>query len=356
MARNAHRSAVHAAALLGLSVVWAYPETSPDGSYSPLTADEINDYLLYNDNIQAVYITSPDYYGNLCDISSISAVCRQYGVPLLVDNAHGSHLGAFDRHPLQLGADMTADSAHKTLPVLTGGAYLHISEAFSPPISAPSAKSAMALFGSTSPNYLVLTSLDLARDWWTREGVQACRQAACQADKLRAMVSETEGLKLGFPHIAAPLKDPLRLTLETTDRADARYLADHLRRQGCEPEMADSRYVVCILSPFNTPADWRRLEKAITSYAAGRSPRPKLPACFSAAPPPFQPEQVLSPREALLRPHAELPASQCIGRIAAQTICPCPPGVAAVVPGERLTADITRWLTEHGYGQIAVTA
>lgn len=356
MARNAHRSAVHAASLLGLDIVWCYPETSPNGSYSPVSASAINNILSSCNNIQAVYITSPDYYGNLCDVASIAAVCRLHGVPLLVDNAHGSHLGAFGRHPLQLGADMTADSAHKTLPVLTGGAFLHISKPFSPHISPQSAKNAMSLFGSTSPNYLILTSLDLARDWWEREGAESCRYAAEEVTNIKELVAGAAGLQVGFSHIDPSLKDPLRLTLETTDGADARYLAEHLRQSGCEPEMADSRYVVCILSPFNTSADWSRLRTAILTYPAAEKGhiRQAMPASFAATPPPFQPEQVLSPREALLRPHMEVPLRQCDGRIAAQTICPCPPGVAAVVPGERLTTEIIHWLLERRYQEMAV--
>ncbi len=121
MARNSHRSAVNAAALLDLDPVWIWPEK---GRVSPQSVDHI---LKTTPDIRAVYVTSPDYRGILCDIPALAAVCRTYGVPLLVDNAHGSHLGAFGLHPLALGADMTADSAHKTLPVLTGGAMLHLS-------------------------------------------------------------------------------------------------------------------------------------------------------------------------------------------------------------------------------------
>ena len=145
MARNSHRSAVNAAALLDLDPVWIWPEK---GRVSPQSVDHI---LKTTPDIRAVYVTSPDYRGILCDIPALAAVCRTYGVPLLVDNAHGSHLGAFGLHPLALGADMTADSAHKTLPVLTGGAMLHLSERALSYASDP--KGAMALFGSTSPPF-----------------------------------------------------------------------------------------------------------------------------------------------------------------------------------------------------------
>ena len=109
----------------------------------------------------AVYLTSPDYLGNRADIRELARVCRGAGVPLLVDNAHGAYLRFLpeDAHPLTLGADMTCDSAHKTLPVLTGGAYLQISRE-ADPFFAEQAEGAMALFASTSPSWLILQSLD----------------------------------------------------------------------------------------------------------------------------------------------------------------------------------------------------
>ena len=127
--------------------------TEINGFQQP-SVESVESSLKADRRIRAVYVTSPDYAGNLCDIAGMAVVCRRAGVPLLVDNAHGSHLGAFERHPLALGAAMTADSAHKTLPVLTGGAWLHIRPGA--PVSRVEAKAAMALFGSTSPAFPVL--------------------------------------------------------------------------------------------------------------------------------------------------------------------------------------------------------
>ena len=123
MARNAHRSAVNTAVLLGLEPVWLWPEFG-DGLGCRLAVENLDEKLKTNNDIRAVYITSPDYTGRLADVAGMAALCHGRGIPLLVDNAHGSHLGAFGLHPLMLGADMTADSWHKTLPVLTGGAVL----------------------------------------------------------------------------------------------------------------------------------------------------------------------------------------------------------------------------------------
>ena len=126
-----------------------------------------------------VYLTSPDYLGFVQDVAGLSAVCHAHGLPLLVDNAHGAYLHFLkegSRHPIQLGADLCCDSAHKTLPVLTGGAYLHLG----PSVQADEAavRNALALFGSTSPSYLILQSLDAANAILAdsfREKLDICR-------------------------------------------------------------------------------------------------------------------------------------------------------------------------------------
>ena len=354
MARNAHRSAVNAAALLGLDPVWCWPEMN--GTYHPITPGQIDEQLKKHNKIQSVYITSPDYYGNLCDIAGIAEVCRQHGATLLVDNAHGSHLGAFGRHPLHLGADMTADSAHKTLPVLTGGAYWHLSTQAARHLSRPAAKAAMALFGSTSPSFPVLASLDLARAWWEQEGPAAYRKTAEWAAAIRCAAMESaaagQGLDVAFRELAEMDRDPARLTLRVP-AGQGEAAASWFRLQGCEPEMADEENVVFILTPFNTQSEMTRLEKAVRDY------RPLSngsfgDAAFSPAPPPFRPEKVCTPREALRHPFEGIPVGESVGRIAARAVCPCPPGVAAVVPGERVDRQLAQWLLRRGVATLAV--
>ena len=162
--RVVHRSAVNAMSLLGIEPVWVLPDPSAGELFSGrITAEGVRHALEKTPEAKAVYITSPDYFGVISDVKSIAAVAREFGVPLLVDCAHGAHLKFLEKDisPLALGATMSAESAHKTLPVLTGGAWLQIGdESFVPEI-----RRAMALFGSTSPSYPIMISLDLARDW-----------------------------------------------------------------------------------------------------------------------------------------------------------------------------------------------
>lgn len=323
--RNAHRTAVHAMALLGLQPRWAMPEDLLD----VLNSDETP--------LDACYVTSPDYYGRLLDIPALSAACRARGIPLLVDNAHGTHL-AFtqpDLHPLHHGASMTADSAHKTLNVLTGGALLQIGDSR----FAENAKAAMALFGSTSPSYPVMASLDLARAWLAdHPGGFAQTQGAVRA--LADLAAQR-----GIPNIS---QDPTRLTLQTAAIGlHGEEAAEILRAHGAEPEMADGGFVVLICTPWNTPADYDRLAAGIAALPVGK-PLPPVPEL-----PPLPPVRVPL-RKAVFAPAHRVPLREAVGCIAARTACPCPPGIPVVMPGEEVTAEAAGFLYGYGFFSLPV--
>ena len=325
--RVVHRSAVNAMALLGIEPVWAMPQN---------VAAEVKKHP----EVCAAYVTSPNYYGQLLDIPAIAEECRERGIPLLVDNAHGTHL-MFTRpklHPLALGASMTADSAHKTLGVLTGGAWLQIGDGR----YAAGAKSAMALFGSTSPAYPVMASLDLVREWLETHP-DAFARVQESAEKIRRTA-----LSLG---IALPEGqcDPARITLDVSSAGlTGTQAAERFRAAGVEPEYADDSFVVLIPSPFNSPEDFRRLKAAVLSLPIGK-PLPRRGAAF----PPIAPSAVPL-REALLSETETVPLEDARGEIAAEAACPCPPGVPAVMPGERITKEAADFLRSYGFLKIKV--
>ncbi len=346
MARNAHLSAVNAAVLLDLDPVWFWPEAGGQPA-----VENLDEKLKTHPGIQAVYVTSPNYAGQTADIAGMAALCHDRGLPLLVDNAHGSHLGAFGMHPLALGADMTADSAHKTLPVLTGGAALHLSKGWVAGKDSAAlrrrAKAAMALFGSTSPAFPVLASLDRAQDWWRREGPDAYRQTAVRVGALRRIA-----LGAGFEVPGEERADPARLTLKTARLGlSGLRAAESFRRLSCEPEYADRERLVFIVTPFNTEEELRRLGTAIQEVPA---------LCVKGGPEAFDPFECglpakrMSPRQAALAPCEEIPSGQAAGRIAARTICPCPPGIPAVMPGEEIGPELAARLSGWGIPMVTV--
>ena len=169
--RNAHKTFLTASALLHFDVQWIQPE--PDASYlSANVSVHTLEKLLESHETKptAIWLTSPDYLGNLIDIRAAADFCHAHDILLIVDGAHGAYLRFLPEslHPVDLGADLCCTSAHKTLPVLTGGAYLHI-RSDAPELLHTEARQALAMFASTSPSYLILESLDLCNRYLHRD-------------------------------------------------------------------------------------------------------------------------------------------------------------------------------------------
>ena len=271
-ARNAHKAFVNAAALLDIDIRWLYPEADSGYVSCPITPEQVRRTLEKSaQRPTAVYVTSPDYLGNMLDLRGIAAACHDLGVLLLVDNAHGAYLRFLEPscHPLDLGADLCCDSAHKTLPVLTGGAYLHISRAASASLR-ESAKTAMAMFGSTSPSYLTLASLDLCNRYLA-DGYR---------DHLREMCGHLEEAQKALTAAGWQVEpsDPLRLTVRAPAGMTGGQLANRLRENGVECEYADLDFLVLMLTPENRAADIERLLHAFGTNDAVYAPQPSLPA------------------------------------------------------------------------------
>ena len=334
-ARNVHKSFVHAAALLDFEPLWLWPEEGTSSLCAcPVTAEGLERALrALPAPPAAVYVTSPDYLGNRADISALAAVCHAHGTLLLADNAHGAYLRFLSPslHPLDQGADLCCDSAHKTLPVLTGGAYLHPSKAV-PAAFRESARSALALFGSTSPSYLTLASLDLCNRRLAEEYPARLKGAVRRMEDL--------GKTLSARGWQTEPSDPLRLTLRAPKGLTGLDLADRLRRGGGECEYADRDFLVLMTTPENTPEDLARV-----SAALGENRAPAAPAGF---PPPARGERVLSVREALFAPQETVPAEESLGRICGAPTVSCPPAVPIAVSGERIGREAAALFSYYG--------
>ncbi len=319
--RNAHKTFMTAAALLDMEVAWLYPRNRESLLSCAITAEDLEEALLQMEQRPiAVYLTTPDYLGNMVDVRRISQVCHRYGVLLLVDNAHGAYLRFLPQslHPMDLGADLCCDSAHKTLPVLTGGAYLHISKS-APKLFFEQGEQAMALFASTSPSYLILQSLDAANRYLA-EGY---------SEKLAEAVSRIDALKKGipFPQVG---QEPLKLTLAPKCFGYlGAELAECLWQKGIVCEFSDPDFVTMMLSPELGEEDWRRLQEALCSI----EPKKAIDDVAPAIP---KPVKCLSLRQALFTPSQELPIRNCFGRILGAASVTCPPAIPILVCGEKI--------------------
>ena len=326
-ARNAHKSFINAAALLDIDVRWIFPK---NGTYFSGTATEkeVKDAIEdCGDKITAVYITSPDYLGNISDIKAISKVCRQKNILLLVDNAHGAYLKFLpqSKHPIDLGADMCCDSAHKTLPALTGGAYLHIAENLE--ILKENAKEAMSVFSSSSPSYLILQSLDL----FNGRAEEFKQRLSCFLPKAKAFKEKI--ISLGFEICG---DEELKVTLKPKSYGcTGGELALTLEKEEIYPEFYDCDHLVLMLSPYNTDEELERIFdvlKRIKRKDAIKSRPLKL----------VKPKAAMSAHKAMLSLGEILPVNDCLGRVSASSPICCPPAVPIVSYGEVIDEDVIK--------------
>ena len=317
--RSIHRSAVNAMALLGIDPVWiSSPEMIPENS--------------------AVLVTSPDYYGRMADIKALSETAHSKNALLVVDGAHGAHL-AFYRggiyHPLRLGADLAAESLHKTLPALTGAALLHAKPS---DITADECLGATRLFGSTSPSYLINLSSERCLYIMSRSGEELL------SNLLRRITGAVTDLEsLGYEFLSSGQRDPFRIVFRMKN---ARSFASGLARMGIICEFADNEHIVLIPSPNSSSADFDRLYKACAALSGFniKCEAPEKDTVYDIPPPP----KAMSLREAVLAAHETVPASQAAGRICGEAATPYPPGIPAVMPGEIITKDAADILREGG--------
>ncbi len=340
--RNAHKTFLSAAALLDFEVKWIYPRENESYLSLNVSATDIDAMLVNEDELPAaVYLTSPDYLGNTVSVAEIAKVCHKYGVLLLIDNAHGAYLKFLpdSRHPIDLGADMCCDSAHKTLPVLTGGAYLHISKNADSMLKAH-AKDALALFGSTSPSYLILQSLDMANRYIADGYKEKLADFITCVNDIRAKLTE-----IGYTLCG---DEPLKLTIATKSYGYRGYeLAQMLRERGIECEFSDRDYCVMMLTPEIGEDGLSRLVGVLRDIPKKQAIE-ELPPTFSKA------EKSMSVREAVMSGCETVTASESVGRILASATVGCPPAVPIVVSGERIDEAAVQAFEYYGIEKVTV--
>ena len=363
-ARNAHKALLYAAALLDFDIQWLWPAPQDAGALCscPVSAAKLTGALQglaqQGKRPFGVYITSPDYLGGVQDIAALAEVCKDFGVPLLVDNAHGAYLRFLPQggqHPIALGAAMCCDSGHKTLPVVTGGAYLHLGK--NAPIQDEAAvRNALALFGSTSPSYLILQSLDKCNQVLSEGYPLRLLQCCGYLTRLRRELNEAAAAK----HCPGPLaleSEPLKVTLDAaTLGMTGTELAEALRSAKVECEYADPRYVVLMFTPENPAEDMARLEAALAELCARGIPPAEPPAehreafCALAR----QAEPRLTVRQAVFAPQETIPAGSALGRVCALPTVSCPPAIPIVVSGEVIGPAALELFTAYGVETVSV--
>lgn len=326
--RSCHRAVFHAMALLGLEPVYLErPWLEKENLIGPIDPKNVEGLMERNPDIKTVCITSPTYFGLLSNVGAISRIVHQCGGKLFVDGAHGAHLPFLGLEPFW-GADVVAVSAHKTLPAM-GQSALLFANGFDPGL----VRQRASIYGSSSPSYPMMASMDAARDWLEGDGGHEYRRAALRTAQLRKK----------FPSLGKGLSlDPTRLTLRVKDGPA---FSKQLEGRGIYPEMEDGRHVVLICTAQDSDEDFNRLEQALDELRDGMDWEYDGPAL----PPPHLPERAVLPRQALFAPSISRPLEQCEGEISACQIAPYPPGVPVVAPGEVISKKELAYLKQIGY-------
>ncbi len=339
--RNAHKSFITACAHLDIDPIWIEEESSCLLS-SSLTAETLSKFMdTSEESPVAVYLTSPDYLGNIIDVKRIAKVCREHDALLMVDNAHGAYLHFLPEplHPLDLGADIVCDSAHKTLPVLTGGAYLHISKS-APKILKKYANASFSLFASTSPSYLILQSLDLCNAYLDRDYRKKLYEFCGKVVDLKKELK-----RIGFQVVT---NEPIKITILTKSYGyTGTDLSELLQKRGLFVEFCDPDHIVLMLTPEQGDETLLKIIKIFSEIP------PKAP--ILAFPPaiPFSNKRT-TPREAMLSPFETLDVEESVGRVLSQPGVTCPPAIPIVICGEEITKEHLDVLQYYGIKQVNV--
>jgi arginine/lysine/ornithine decarboxylase len=370
--RNIHSSAISGLILSGAIPIFVNPEYDRTWDIAnSITPEATASALEQHPDAKAVMMVYPTYHGVCGDLRAIAQITHQYNIPLLVDEAHGAH---FNFHPnlpepaLSAGADLTVQSIHKTLGAMTQASMLHVKGSR---IDIQKLNRALQLVQSTSPSYILLASLDAARQQIALHGEQLMTKTLLLAEKARSRISLIPGLSvlepLNTPGFAA--LDRTRLTVKVSDLGITGFAADEILQSelAVTAELPMPQHLTFIISLGNTETDIDNLVKALTILEGRRkkeegrrkkeegrrkkeegrfsqcptlplSPSPNLPISYS---PPL-----LSPREAFFFPAETLAAEKAVDRLCAELICPYPPGIPVLMPGEIITPEAVDYLQQ----------
>ncbi len=343
VSRNLHKSLFAGLILAGLEPVWLHPEIDPDTGLSVgLRVAEVQRAL--EQGVRAVMLVEPSYVGVISDLDAIVVRAHDAGVPVIVDQAWGSHLGLHPELPrgaMRAGADGMIISAHKTLTAFTQSAILLARGEL---LGFERLNAAFELLNTTSPSAAITASIDRARWIMATDGDQLLARTLELARRFRRELSDVEGLHVLDERVTQEFEsaadfDTLKLVLVLAGTGAIGFdIENDLLEAGVRVELADRDVIVPLLTIGDDDASVDRLIAALRSSLQRRrsDPRPVSPSTVWSV----RPELRLTPREAFFAPRERVGAEQAIGRVSAETAAPYPPGIPALAPGELVTAEL----------------
>lgn len=346
-ARNCHKSVYNAIALTECESVFIMPETdSQNGICAGITATQAEKALSENPDASALVITSPTYEGVVSDIEKISEVTRKYGVPLIVDEAHGAHFGfspMFPESAVSKGADIVIQSLHKTLPSFTQSAVLHICTEFGGKFPV---QRYLSIFQSSSPSYILMAGIDRCFDILQNDGAELFE---LYENRLKNFYSSMEELKvikilpLEYPKGFTRDMGKIVIDLSSSPLTGGEFSQLLLKKYKIQLEMASSGYAIAMTSICDTDEGFERLKNALTKIDSSLL-KAEITRHFS--PLPEKIETVLKIAEALSTSSITIPISKAAGKISGEFIYAYPPGIPIIAPGERFTDKVLNSIEE----------
>ena len=351
--RNCHRSVLTGMIISGAEPLWLIPNRFEEwGIWGNISPESVEEMLKTHDDVAMVWITNPTYEGVVSDVKSISAVCKRYGVPLIVDEAHAC-LWNFSKHlptpALQLGADAVVHSLHKTGGSMSQSSMLHIAE--NSLIDVDAVEKALKLLHTTSPSLMLLASLDAARaNLDSARGRKQLERAISNAKYLRREIEQMEhihDLKPDFGYLTDVTKVFIRADGLSGKRLESILEIDF----NIEVESASDAGLLLLSNIGNTKADMEYLVKCMKQidkshysdicYLEKKKHMPMLTPVIKR-----------SLREAYYSPKETIPKDLAVGRISAEVIAECPPGIAILLPGELITEAHLPYLTDYDFIEV----
>lgn len=349
--RNAHKSALMGLIIGGGRPVYITPDFEPDwGLHGGITPDQVAEMFAVNPDCQGVMIVSPTYFGIVSDIKGIAEVCHQHGAVLIVDEAHGAHCYFSDKLPagsLEAGADIVIQSIHKVAGSFGQSSMIHVKSNL---VDRKQLEANLHLVQSTSPSYILMTSLDMARHDLALRGGQMVDKALELARDARHQINRLPGIACAGREIIGKAGiydlDETRLTISAAEIGLTGFDLQEMLFEEYNINMEQANYhdTLAIVTFANQKNDLDRLVTALSSVSAKYADGPPLP---QAAALPACPEYVISPRDAYFAPKKRISWKDCRGRISGEMIAPYPPGIPVIYNGERISDEVWEFLTEY---------
>ncbi len=331
--RDCHQSVISACILGDIDPIYIHPKIDDKTNIlQGIKPQDAIDIINNNLDAKAILLTYPTYYGFTYDLREISNYAHSKNMIVIVDEAHGSHLGLSDELPgtaLEQDADIVIQSTHKTLPAFTQASMLHIQ---GNRIDEERLSTMLRMIESSSPSYILLSSLELAVDVYEKQGRQLMKKLLNNIDEFKNKLNNNETINIHNEF------DKTKIFIDCSKLGITGYELDHILREkyNIQVELGNYYGVLLICTIGNEESDFSSLEKALNGIIKKYAEKKPI---INISYPNEIPEKVLSPREAFYKDKKSVKIEKSIGKICGENIIPYPPGISLISPGELITKE-----------------